>query len=147
LISVPGEKTGPDHSFVDHGNCCASKALGWTVGVAKEADLVAILSGPTLADLLLSNSIVLQDIQQNRLYSKAVVSVSLAGNCLETLRHGHYSNTFFIVNQELYPDFNEIFKLFIKDYITLGVVFVCASGNDGVTLNKHNGFRINTKIY
>jgi len=54
--------------------------VGWSVGVAKKADLVVVAAGPTFADLLLSFSAVLKDIKQNRLNGKAVVSESLSGN-------------------------------------------------------------------
>ncbi|ENH63599.1 Subtilisin-like protease 2 [Fusarium oxysporum f. sp. cubense race 1] len=67
-----------------HGSCCASKALGSTVGVAPKADLVAVKLQLTSWSLLKAWQAVILDVKQNRLQGKAValdvVVVSSSGN-------------------------------------------------------------------
>ncbi|EMT67541.1 hypothetical protein FOC4_g10005640 [Fusarium odoratissimum] len=67
-----------------HGSCCASKALGSTVGVAPKADLVAVKLQLTSWSLLKAWQAVVLDVKQNRLQGKAValdvVVVSSSGN-------------------------------------------------------------------
>ncbi|KAF5610114.1 Allergen Pen n 13 [Fusarium subglutinans] len=55
-----------------HGSCCASKALGSTVGVAPKANLVAVKLKLTSWSLLKAWQAVVLDVKQNKLQGKAV---------------------------------------------------------------------------
>ena len=68
----------PGHLGLAHGNCCASKAVGWRVGVARNADLVVVPMSLDEAGILLALSAVVKDILRNRLQRKAVVSYSIS---------------------------------------------------------------------
>ena len=78
MLSVPLKNQLPLGTFAAHGNCCASKAMGFGVGVAKRANLVAVPSSLHTADIFLSYNAVLKDIMQNNLRGKAVVSSSIS---------------------------------------------------------------------
>ena len=72
-------KYPPSDERAHHGNCCASKALGWSVGVAKKADLVAVQPYLHKSYLIQAFEAILKDIKRKKLYGKAVISYSLLG--------------------------------------------------------------------
>ena len=81
MLSVPSiEQLSPNDRYAGHGNCCASKAVGWSVGVAKKADLVVVPCGLMLTGRLLAFSAIVKDILQNKLQGKAVITYSHSGN-------------------------------------------------------------------
>ncbi|PNP77083.1 hypothetical protein FNYG_09696 [Fusarium nygamai] len=100
-----------------HGSCCASKALGSTVGVAPKADLVAVKLQLTSWSLLKAWQAIVLDVQQNRLQGKAVVSNSKASIGWTVDRNEKW--------------FRDALETLLKNLETLDVVVVSSSGNFG----------------
>nr|RBQ83629.1 hypothetical protein FVER53263_12244 [Fusarium verticillioides] len=100
-----------------HGSCCASKALGSTVGVAPKADLVAVKLQLTSWSLLKAWQAVVLDVQQNRLQGKAVVSNSKASIGWSVDRNEKW--------------FRDALETLLKNLEALDVVVVSSSGNFG----------------
>ncbi|KAF4440994.1 Serine ase 2 [Fusarium acutatum] len=104
-----------------HGSCCASKALGSTVGVAPKADLVAVKLQMTSWSLLKAWQAVVLDVTQNRLQGKAVVSYSKATNAWVVDR-----------NEKFFP---LVLETLLKNLEALDVVVVSSSGNYGTHID------------
>ncbi|KAF5594965.1 hypothetical protein FPCIR_4589 [Fusarium pseudocircinatum] len=102
-----------------HGSCCASKALGSTVGVAPKADLVAVKLQLTSWSLLKAWQAVVLDVQQNRLQGKAVVSNSKAWLAIGWT----------VDRNEKW--FRDALETLLKNLEALDVVVVSSSGNFG----------------
>ncbi|KAF5637945.1 hypothetical protein F52700_4648 [Fusarium sp. NRRL 52700] len=100
-----------------HGSCCASKALGSTVGVAPKANLVAVKLQLTSWSLLKAWQAVVLDVQQNRLQGKAVVSNSKASVGWTVDRNEKW--------------FRDALEILLKNLEALDVVVVSSSGNFG----------------
>ncbi|KAI1041043.1 hypothetical protein LB505_005799 [Fusarium chuoi] len=108
----------------DHGSCCASKALGSTVGVAPKADLVAVKLQLTSWSMLKAWQAVILDVQQNRLQGKAVVSYSKATIAWRIDRGESY--------------FGVVLLSLLKNLEALDVVVVSSSGNEGSNIDVHS---------
>ncbi|KAG5752386.1 hypothetical protein H9Q72_009426 [Fusarium xylarioides] len=104
-----------------HGSCCASKALGGTVGVAPKADLVAVKLQLTSWSLLKAWQAVVLDVKQNRLQGKAVVSNSKASVGWRVDRNEKW--------------FRDTLEALLKDLEALDVVVVSSSGNFGTHID------------
>ncbi|KAF5713921.1 subtilisin-like protease 2 [Fusarium globosum] len=107
-----------------HGSCCASKALGSTVGVAPRADLVAVKLQLTSWSMLKAWQAVIMDVQQNRLQGKAVVSYSKATIAWRIDRGESY--------------FGVVLLSLLKNLEALNVVVVSSSGNEGSNIDVHS---------
>ncbi|KAF5640167.1 subtilisin-like protease 2 [Fusarium sp. NRRL 25303] len=107
-----------------HGSCCASKALGSTVGVAPKADLVAVKLQLTSWSMLKAWQAVILDVQQNRLQGKAVVSYSKATIAWRIDRGESY--------------FGVVLLSLLKNLEALDVVVVSSSGNEGSNIDVHS---------
>ncbi|KAG4271480.1 hypothetical protein FPRO04_10920 [Fusarium proliferatum] len=107
-----------------HGSCCASKALGSTVGVAPRADLVAVKLQLTSWSMLKAWQAVILDVQQNRLQGKAVVSYSKATIAWRIDRGESY--------------FGVVLLSLLKNLEALDVVVVSSSGNEGSNIDVHS---------
>ncbi|KAI1012023.1 hypothetical protein LB503_004617 [Fusarium chuoi] len=107
-----------------HGSCCASKALGSTVGVAPKADLVAVKLQLTSWSMLKAWQAVIMDVQQNRLQGKAVVSYSKATIAWRIDRGESY--------------FGVVLLSLLKNLEALDVVVVSSSGNEGSNIDVHS---------
>ncbi|KAF9777135.1 hypothetical protein IL306_004590 [Fusarium sp. DS 682] len=108
-----------------HGSCCASKALGNTVGVARKADLVAVKLQMTSWSLLKAWQAVVLDVQQNRLQGKAVVSNSKASIAWRVDRNEQW--------------FRDVLETLLKNLEALDVVIVSSAGNFGVSIHEPFG--------
>ncbi|KAF5537908.1 hypothetical protein FPHYL_12680 [Fusarium phyllophilum] len=104
-----------------HGSCCASKALGSTVGVAPKADLVAVKLQLTSWSLLKAWQAVVLDVKQNRLQGKAVVSNSKASIGWTVDRNEKW--------------FRDALETLLKNLEALDVVVVSSSGNFGTHID------------
>ncbi|KAF5681447.1 hypothetical protein FCIRC_5535 [Fusarium circinatum] len=104
-----------------HGSCCASKALGSTVGVAPKANLVAVKLQLTSWSLLKAWQAVVLDVQQNRLQGKAVVSNSKASIGWTVDRNEKW--------------FRDALETLLKNLEALDVVVVSSSGNFGTHID------------
>ncbi|KAH7259122.1 peptidase S8/S53 domain-containing protein [Fusarium redolens] len=109
-----------------HGSCCASKALGNTVGVAPKADLVAVKLQLTSWSLLKAWQAVVLDVQQNRLQGKAVVSNSKASIAWSVDRNERW--------------FRDVLETLLKNLEALDVVVVSSSGNFGTLVDEVNTY-------
>ncbi|KLP07021.1 uncharacterized protein FFB20_04018 [Fusarium fujikuroi] len=107
-----------------HGSCCASKALGSTVGVAPKADLVAVKLQLTSWSMLKAWQAVILDVQQNMLQGKAVVSYSKATIAWRIDRGESY--------------FGVVLLSLLKNLEALDVVVVSSSGNEGSNIDVHS---------
>ncbi|KAF4495121.1 Allergen Pen n 13 [Fusarium agapanthi] len=104
-----------------HGSCCASKALGSTVGVAPKANLVAVKLQLTSWSLLKAWQAVVLDVQQNRLQGKAVVSNSKASIGWTVDRNEKW--------------FRDALETLLKNLEALDVVVISSSGNFGTHID------------
>ena len=128
LISVgnPSSESGDGH-----GSCCASKAVGRSVGIARKADLVAVVLDLRPFSILKAWQAVVLDVQQNGLRGKAVIGYSLGSKYPSNLRVLHISLKFSIGPDDSY--FSTVLEQLIEDLINLDVVIVSAPGNGGVS--------------
>ncbi|KAF4341971.1 serine ase 2 [Fusarium beomiforme] len=109
-----------------HGSCCASKALGSTVGVAPKADLVAVKLQMTSWSLLKAWQAVVLDVQQNRLQGKAVVSNSKASIAWRVNQNEKW--------------FRDVLETLLKNLEALDVVVVSSAGNFGAIVDEVNTY-------
>lgn len=118
-----------------HGTCMVSKAAGTIYGSAKKASIVIVKntsldSGGLLAGLNLIES----DIRGKKLQGKAVINISFNSQCLFYslfARNIVESNTATAWNPG--KNYERALADLIRVILDLGAVFVCSSGNRGVS--------------
>ncbi|KAJ3545794.1 hypothetical protein NM208_g2326 [Fusarium decemcellulare] len=143
FTGTPGKKrwifsaqaTGEDDPD-GHGSCCASKAVGKSVGVAKKADLVVVKLKMTSWSLLKAWQAVVLDVKENGLQGKAVVSNSKACKYTYISLKPEVALTFALaIGWRVERDeqwFIGVLEMLLKNLEELDVVVVSSAGNFGM---------------